>query len=155
MHARPGHCPTNTAQLGLAIALACASAGCAGYQEFLEDQTDTVAIAGTVEASGDPAGVWSFPVEQCESGMREGFYGVTLMSEDRQRAVRIVRNPVGPMTVAVLVPGSSEEYVAVPCRAVVGSVRGTGTRINHIGVVVGEVRFSCTNLRGAARFTCH
>ncbi|MBI5536432.1 MAG: hypothetical protein HY898_27165 [Deltaproteobacteria bacterium] len=136
------------------LVLPCTSSGCAGYQEFLEDQTDTAPTAGTIEASGAPAGVWTFPVGHCASGMREGFYGVTLMSEDKQHAVRIVRNPIGPMTVAFRAPGSNEEYVAVPCRAVVGSMRGTGTRINGVAVLSGDVRFSCENLRGAARFTC-
>jgi len=158
MHARHASSEPSAAKaafLGLCVAMSAACAGCAGYQEFLEDQTDTAATAGSVEASGDPAGIWTFPVTQCASGMREGFFGVTLQSEDGQHAVRIVRNPVGPMTVAVRAPGSNEEYVPVSCRAVVGSVRGTGTRINGIGVLVGEIRFACANLRGAARFTCH
>lgn len=136
------------------IVLPCASAGCAGYQEFLEDQTNTIPLVGTIEASGEPAGVWTFPVGHCASGMREGFFGVTLMSEDKLHAVRIVRNPVGPMTVAFRAAGEGEEFVAVSCRAVVGSLHGTGTRINGVSVLAGDVRFSCANLRGAARFTC-
>jgi len=129
----------------------CTSPGCAAYGRFLDDQSDARTIAGTIESAGGPTGAWTFEVEDCDSGMREGFYGVTLFSKDRRRAVRVVRNPVGPMTIAV---GAGDEFVEVPCRAVVGAVNRTGTRINNIPVLTGEIRFSCSGLRGSATFTC-
>ena len=128
--------------------------GCASYGEFLMDQSETVVTDGTVEFSGSPGGPWSFRVEDCSSGMREGFFGVTLASEDGQHAVRIVRNPVGPMTVALSVPNRPGEFAEMKCRAVVGEVHSTNVRINAVPVVAGSVRFACENVRGAATFTC-
>ena len=128
-------------------------AGCAGYAEFIEDQVDFTPVAGTIESSGGPSGPWKMDVASCDSGMRDGFFGVTLSSQDGRHSVRLVKNPVGPMTVAVNVPGA-DGYLEVPCQAVVGSVVRTGTRINSIPVLKGDVRFVCQGLRGAATFTC-
>jgi hypothetical protein len=146
--------PGRALLVSLCLGLSCAAWGCAGYQEFIEDQADMPPTNGIAEASGGSVGTWSANLKSCTSGMREGFFGITLQSEDGLHLIRVVRNPVGPMTVAVNVPGAQGEFVAVPCRAVVGAVTGTGTRINGITVVTGDVRFSCTNLRGAARFRC-
>jgi hypothetical protein len=129
-------------------------AGCAGYKEFIEDETDTTRTEGRFEASGVGAVPWSFAAEECESGDHEGFFGVTFVSQDKQHAVRVVRNPIGPMTVAIASPQDPEVYVPLDCKAVVGSIRRTGIRVNHVPVVTGEVRFLCEGLRGAAIFTC-
>ncbi len=125
---------------------------CAGYQELLEDATGTVPNNGWFEGSGETQGVWRMHVTQCQSGERESFYGVTFGSDDDTRAVRIVRNPVGPMTVAV--SSSQGEFSAIACTEVRGSIRPTGVRINGVRVVTGEIQVLCNGLKGAARFTC-
>jgi hypothetical protein len=132
---------------------ACGGPGCASYGQFLEEQADFAPTAGTIESFGGPTGTWTIQVSDCDSGMRDGFYGVTLRAADSRHSVRLVRNPVGPMTLAVNVPGA-DEFLEVPCRAVVGSVQRTGTRINSVPVLKGDVRFVCEGLRGSATFTC-
>lgn len=136
----------------LSVFAACSLSACAAYGAFLEDQSQARQNAGTIESAGSPAGTFTFEVDDCDSGMREAFYGVTLLSKDRRHAVRVVRNPVGPMTIAVAV---GDEFVQVPCRAIVGSIKGTGTRINNVPVLTGDVRFACSGLRGSATFTCN
>jgi hypothetical protein len=136
---------------------ACATAallsGCAGYETFIRDVSDMPVTNGTVKEWNDK-GSWEYRVDHCTSGGREGFYGITLHSDDGQHSVRLVRNPVGPMTVAIDTVGRDAWFVPVTCRAVDASIRPTGWATNHVPVLTGEVRFACDGLRGAAVFTC-
>ena len=147
---------TNNLTMTRSVVLACSVVivgGCSGYEKFLREQSGTPETDGSIEASGAVLGTWSFAIRGCESGASEGFYGVTFHSDDKLHAVRLVHNAVGPMTVAVNLPGS-DQFAEVPCYAVVGKLERTGVKINSVPVLRGTIQLACEGLRGAAVFTC-
>jgi hypothetical protein len=132
--------------LGLCASLV---SGCAGYGTFLREELDIPITDGTMSETSS-VGITRFAIAECYSGEHERFFGVTLYSSDHLHAVRIVQNPIGPITVAV--PGQNGYYEPLSCPRVVGALRPLSSGSGKVQLVSGQIQFVCDRLKGSAVF---
>jgi hypothetical protein len=121
---------------------------------FLVSRTE---VKGRLDAKG-ALGSWVFEPDDCTSGQREGFGGVTLTaSAARGRVVRVVRDPVRGDLVVVASQGKPNHALeSKSCARFQANVERTSTNINDIWVVNGSVSVECNELSGSVVFEgCH
>lgn len=115
-------------------------------------------IEGTLEASGERFGRFTFAADDCTSGQTQGFFGVELRSKQAPGlAVRAIRDPVRG-TLVVVARGSAQPIVLTPedCATLEVQITKTNTNINDVWVVEGRARIDCPELKGTVTFDgCH
>ncbi len=116
-----------------------------------------VEVSGRLQANG-ALGSWTFEPDDCNSGQREGFGGVVLMtSKQPERVVRVVKDPVRGSLVVVAGPGSPNHVLGSDaCSRFEVNVERTSTNINDIWAMDGALSIECTGLSGSVKFEgCH
>lgn len=121
---------------------------------FFMAQTE---VSGSLRASGT-LGSWVFEPDDCTSGQRDGFGGVTLTASAQPgHVVRVVRDPVRGNLVVVASQGRPNHVLnGNGCARFDMAVQRTSTKINDIWAVDGSLTVECEELSGAVTFEgCH
>jgi hypothetical protein len=116
-----------------------------------------VEVSGRLQANG-ALGSWAFEPDDCNSGQREGFGGVILISSKQsERVVRVVKDPVRGSLVVVAGPGDTNHVLASDaCSRFDVNVVRTSTNINDIWAMDGTMTIECAVLSGSVKFEgCH
>jgi hypothetical protein len=147
--------PITGAKSGAALALAVPVmvAGSVGLF-FLMAKPD---VAGQLQAR-QPVGSWQFMPDDCISGQREGFGGVTLTSSQTpERSVRLINDPVkGPVLVVVEQGSKNRAFEADACKVLMIHVERSNTQINNVWAMQGTSTLECPGLSGSFAFAgCH
>ena len=112
-------------------------------------------VQGTLVAGGfGPEGGFTFRPESCQSGQRQGFFGIVLLGDGPAAgAVLLVEDPDQGPIVTIKLPGSCPtagmqgcaEVVIRPdqCTVFERAVRNTETRINNLTLREGHLRMQC------------
>ncbi len=113
-------------------------------------------VSGTLTTKGDDP--WTFAGDDCVSGQREGFGGVTISSgAARGQLLRVVADPVkGHVLVAVRPGQPNRVFDGAGCARFDVRVDRTNTSINDIWAVDGSVSIDCPSVSGQLVFSgCH
>lgn len=115
-------------------------------------------IAGTLEASGERLGTFTFAADACASGQPHSYFGVELTSQASPGVkVRVLRDPVRG-TLVVVERGGGKPIVLSPeeCTALDVQIIQSSTRINGVWSLEGSARADCPDLKGSVTFDgCH
>jgi hypothetical protein len=110
-------------------------------------------VAGELQASGDQ-GAWSFTADDCASGQREGFAGVSLSSSESTRTVRLVNDPIkGKLLVVAEQGGDNRVIDGTSCSKFQLDAGRTSTVVNDIWVVEGQLNVQCPDIKGQVQFS--
>lgn len=121
----------------------------------------TPKVSGEFSAGPKSAlGKWSFVPNTCNSGQRQGFFGVWLFREgDKKNGVRVAYGAAGEPVVSIKIPGSDNKAMVLrSCKVLQVSVLRTNTTVNNIRLLKGSVEIDCpeADVKGKATFdNCH
>ncbi len=115
-------------------------------------------LEGTLVASGDRLGAFTFAADACSSGQPRGYFGVELTAQGTPGTVlRAIRDPVRG-TLLVFERNGGQPLVLSPenCTTLDVQISQTNTRINGVWVMEGRAHADCAELKGSVTFSgCH
>ncbi|PIW01247.1 MAG: hypothetical protein COW42_05535 [Deltaproteobacteria bacterium CG17_big_fil_post_rev_8_21_14_2_50_63_7] len=100
-------------------------------------------ISGKLEATGEKT--FSMTPDACESGQRNGFFGVDLFVDgSRNQAIRVIESPREGVSVIVDHPdGGRLTLEKANCKTLSGHVEAQNSTINDIKNVMGNLEMDC------------
>lgn len=109
-------------------------------------------VSGRLDASGK-LGSFSFAPDDCTSGERDGFGGVSLTQKGSSTIVRVVNDPIKGKLIVVVRPGATNQVLdGSTCSAFELDAHRTDTNINDVWVVEGAMKVACSELSGSVEF---
>jgi len=94
-------------------------------------------VNGTISGQGGKLGTWTMRPDECESGERDQFRGVSLY--ETENAVRVTYiDPIGGT------PSLAINTERASCKLLEGKIERKNGMSNHIWNISGYVRFDCT-----------
>lgn len=102
---------------------------------------------GSVESTGGPLGKWTMPIDVCQSGEHQGFFGVDLLSHsNRELGVRVIVDAAKGKLVNVNIPGGKKEALPLDrekCSKLEIDIKKTNSQVNDIHLIEGSLDFDC------------
>jgi hypothetical protein len=99
---------------------------------------------GEVHSSSPTLGEWSVRPDQCASGDRDDFWGVTLDSRDRKDFHLVVAAPPGkPPTASITMQGARFDLGPADCERLVVTIEDTDEELDGNTIFSGAVEIDC------------